>query len=51
MFPYSESKNKEPKVWTKVSGYDNIVIFKKFPNENSIYYSVHKYYIPYKSEN
>ena len=49
MFPYSESMNNEPKVWTKVSGYDNIVIFKKFPNKNTIDYSVNKFYVPYQN--
>jgi len=51
MFPFSENVNNEPKVWTKVSGYNNLVIFKKFPNENAIEYSVHNYNIPYKSVN
>ena len=51
MLPYSESNTNEPKVWTKVSGYNNLVIFKKFPTRNTIDFTIHKYYIPYKSEN
>jgi len=50
MFPYSANYENEPKVWTKVTGYNNFAVFKKVPNQYLIEVSLHNYNVPYKSE-
>jgi len=46
---YKTSDNTE-KIWTKITGYNNMIIFKKTGNENVVDLSIHKYNLPYKSQ-
>jgi hypothetical protein len=42
-------ENDNARQWTKVSGYNNLVIFEQIPKTNTVKVSVTKYNVPYQS--
>ena len=50
MLPNYANVENSPKTWTKVTGYNQLAVFKKMDQQNSIEISLHNYNVPYKSE-
>lgn len=50
MLPNYANYDNNPKIWTKVTGYNHIAVFKKVPQQYAIEVSLHNYHIPYPSE-
>lgn len=50
MIPNYADYENEPKIWTKVTGYNQIAVFQKMSKENYIQILLGNYHIPYKSE-
>ena len=46
---YADIEN-NPKTWTKVTGYNQLAVFKKLTKPNTVEISLHSYNVPYRSE-